>query len=563
MPRTHTAQYAGQRTSKVQRPQAIVRFFHVSDNELLIQTSDQPAVLAANEVFSGTTMLGIQVGASEGQYRFAQGIRVVNNPRTGADLRLALLLQKQGTPGGNLLAKIQTSQTDSTPEIAPNQITVGHGNWVRDGGGTPRMLDGAFALITTDGVQYGLGGGQTAPLKVGSFVNDQSGEWLVTEGTVVAGDASFAPLFEWSDGRTFGHSTIPASTIERPSGVTITNGTFTFPVGSIGTAPSFVEVILPASSKPNPGPQVPYHIVLEWDGTGTAWDSSNHIKIGVMQGSGGYADGALAVNSQGAPSTWTVRSADDMAFKLSEVVVTAQGLNPVFARFSRDFTSGQITGATAPGIRAIKPNGITGNTQTVTPQEGKSTQGALSVNLVDLAGEVGRQVGSYPLRVNAIASETSPGPGDWLTFNEAATQVDYLPAIGTIEVRSDIGGGVFATERIRYSEKDAANSRIKVAGRGVDGTTPRAHALNDLAVNGEVIRAGQRMQLLLGYEGLPESQFMSYGVWEVRRAGAGTRSGSWQSPTCSGSSARRCSSPTRRRSRGKPGATRSRSCSSS
>lgn len=178
--------------------------------------------------------------------------------------------------------------------------------------------------------------------------------------------------------------------------------------------------------------------------------------------------------------------------------------------FSQDFSSGAITGATKPGPQAIES--VRGNTQTVVPQEGRSSAGNLAVSLVDLAGGILKYISAPAQTVQQAMTPAVPGAGS-LMFVSDVTGLPDAP--GTVEVTTGT-----AIERVRYDLLDATNNSIRVSGRGVDGTTAASHGVGDAVTNGEQIRQGQRAKLYLGYDAIAETDFMAFGQWEVvgRRA---------------------------------------------
>lgn len=369
-------------------------------------------------------------------------------------------------------------------------------------------------LIQTGSQTIRIGGGEEGIAQA---------TWRKIRGGMGAGDYHFAQRFvlptALSVNATFEVEVLLRRNIGAPTGNVVLEirtetgstpsttvlGTQSVAVGAVpaGVAGNWVRFTFPATAKPNIPQNVHHWIVVS---ASYAVDALNCIEIARNE-SGAYPDGFEAVNTQAAPDTWTLETATDLLFRMWETVTSISGVLPGQFNFSRDFASGPITSPVRPILECIEDLG--GNTQVAEPQNARSTIGNLTVSLVNRDGEIFKQCSSLPMRCAAMTA-TSPGPGDWLNINESNAAVAGLPAIGTFAVRT---GGVI--ERIRYDLVEAANSRIRVVARGVDGTTPAVHNLDDLGANGEEIRQGQRVSLLLGYQGVAQSDFLLYQNWDV------------------------------------------------
>lgn len=173
--------------------------------------------------------------------------------------------------------------------------------------------------------------------------------------------------------------------------------------------------------------------------------------------------------------------------------------------FSRDFATGPVVGAGATILPAI--DRIVGNTQTVAPEQGRSSRGTFDVYLVDVGGEILKQL-SNP----SVTLQTALGAGGGETVVQAASSIAGYPAIGTVEIDS---------ERIRYTANDPTLNRFTGITRAVDDTSLAAHAVGATIRNGEQIRSGQRVQLFAGYASLSQSHYTSLVKMEIVRVGLG------------------------------------------
>lgn len=175
--------------------------------------------------------------------------------------------------------------------------------------------------------------------------------------------------------------------------------------------------------------------------------------------------------------------------------------------FSVDFSdlNGEVTGSTKTKRRYIRS--MSGGPMQVVPEEGRADIGGFSVEFIDGNTEDNRE-GEFIKYLSAPVLTLAAGIGastTTITFNQS---VAGLPDFGTLEITT-----ADVTERIRYTSK--GSNSVSGATRGVDGTLAATHSLGDPATNGEQIRPGTRMQVFLGYEGLPESQYMSFTKVEV------------------------------------------------
>lgn len=144
---------------------------------------------------------------------------------------------------------------------------------------------------------------------------------------------------------------------------------------------------------------------------------------------------------------------------------------------------------------------ITGNTQTVEAELGRSDVGSFKAGLLDKGGEMLRYFSNVPLTLNG-------GINNAVTTIPVNEDTTGYPAIGTIEV---LTAGV--RERIRYTDKTLRS--FTGCTRGVDGTSAAAHNNGDGVSNGEQIRRGTRVQLFVGYQPLQESDYTSFAKMEV------------------------------------------------
>jgi hypothetical protein len=184
--------------------------------------------------------------------------------------------------------------------------------------------------------------------------------------------------------------------------------------------------------------------------------------------------------------------------------VTRAGL-PTEWPFTRGFASGAIQGATRGYLEVLgRPSG---NTQTVEPEEGRSTIGSFTLPLQDSDGEILRYL-SDP-RV-ALAHELSGSLALRPAYIQGQTSIAGYPAVGTLQI---------GPERIRYRRRDDTTNRFVDLEWAVDGTAPQGHGLNTVIHNGEQLRAGQRIQLLAGYRDLPESSFLAFARMEITGVG--------------------------------------------
>jgi len=179
--------------------------------------------------------------------------------------------------------------------------------------------------------------------------------------------------------------------------------------------------------------------------------------------------------------------------------------------FSKDFTTGAVTGTGRPYLACLRTPA--GNTQTVEPEQGRSSRGVLTYALVDLLGEISRYMANPPatLRI-ALAADQLAGT---VEVNE---DISGYPAIGTIALGA-------APERVRYAGINASLKQFTGINRAVDGTTLAAHAVGATVQNGEQIRAGQRVSLFAGYQGIGFADWAPVATMEVTATGSDSAAG--------------------------------------
>lgn len=167
--------------------------------------------------------------------------------------------------------------------------------------------------------------------------------------------------------------------------------------------------------------------------------------------------------------------------------------------FAVDWSSGEVGGSTKTKRPWIVS--ITGNTQTVEPELGRSSIGFAKVGLLDSRGQMLKYFSNVALTLN--------GAHDSVTTTIIVNQ-DTLgyPDIGTVEILTT---GV--RERVRYTGKTPLS--FTGCTRGVDGTSAAAHSNGDAVSNGEQIRRGTRVQLFTGYAHLDETRYRSEWKMEV------------------------------------------------
>lgn len=173
--------------------------------------------------------------------------------------------------------------------------------------------------------------------------------------------------------------------------------------------------------------------------------------------------------------------------------------------FTRNFTSRDIKEPSLPVLEVIERIG--GGPAQIVPEQGRATIGGFQVDCVDLSGTILQYFSNLQLTLSTAISAGTPGPGELLQLSD----VRGLPTMGTVEVGAD----PLLLERIRYTGKDDVTGQVTVSARGVDGTTAQSHAAGDPATNGEQIRPGQRCQLLSGYAGMVEADFMPSQLVEI------------------------------------------------
>lgn len=191
--------------------------------------------------------------------------------------------------------------------------------------------------------------------------------------------------------------------------------------------------------------------------------------------------------------------------------------------FQRDFTAHPVVTPHRPKIACIPvPNGIRGNTQRVNPIAGTSEIGVLTVDLLDVDGEITRQVSDPALPLAAELPAPSMIPvlahpiGLRIIANEAlvglpiAGDVSGYPETGHVTVEGSNG-----REDIFYSGRDTTNRQLLRIKRGQRGTTAVAHEAGTPVHNGEQIRRSVRASLFLGYGPLAEADYTEFIKLEV------------------------------------------------
>jgi hypothetical protein len=187
------------------------------------------------------------------------------------------------------------------------------------------------------------------------------------------------------------------------------------------------------------------------------------------------------------------------AYLLRFAHVPEAGL-PTEYDFTRDFASRVIPGGPLPAVLALgRPSG---NVQTVETEEGRSSIGTFNLPLVDLEGEVMRQLSDPAVPLGVALTASARG------VVEAGGDVSGYPSVGVLLV---------GDERIRYGSKDNPTGRFFELTRGAGGTLAVAHAAGELLHNGEQLRAGQRVRLYAGYGDLDFSQWLKFTRMEITR----------------------------------------------
>jgi len=174
--------------------------------------------------------------------------------------------------------------------------------------------------------------------------------------------------------------------------------------------------------------------------------------------------------------------------------------------FSRDFASGAIVSATNTYLVVADPP--TGNTQTVVPEQGTSTIGTFILPMLDLGGEITKQL-------------SSPGAGLTATISAGNATIPASLAGGLTAAYPPFGTVQVDTERIRYFTLTDSEfgTPTRVCSRGVDGTTAAAHTAPSSVQNGEQIRKGQRVQVFVGDDSVGFAQYMSLVKMQVQERG--------------------------------------------
>jgi hypothetical protein len=160
--------------------------------------------------------------------------------------------------------------------------------------------------------------------------------------------------------------------------------------------------------------------------------------------------------------------------------------------FARDFSSGPVVGATTEKLVCIRR--AAGNPQRVDPIAGTSDIGILTVELVNLGGEILRYIADPALPLSAALTTTPSDPVKVLGDGNG------YPRKGTLQIQF---------EDITYTGYSFASGETTFTGitRASRGTTIAAHAAGILVRNGEQLRAAQRVTLFLGYAPLDEEEY--------------------------------------------------------
>lgn len=186
------------------------------------------------------------------------------------------------------------------------------------------------------------------------------------------------------------------------------------------------------------------------------------------------------------------------------------------APFSRDFSRGAVQAATIPKLEYLSE--ITGNTQVVQPELGRSEIGQYRLLLLDVNDEVTRYCANPKRKLGVAMTPSSPANGGNIEA-KAGEDIAGYPEAATV---------LIGTERCRYASRDPATRLFQTITRAVDGTTAAAHAVDDPIENGEQIRPGIRAQIWVGNEGLDEAKYLPLHKMQIYERGLTADGLSWE-----------------------------------
>jgi hypothetical protein len=176
--------------------------------------------------------------------------------------------------------------------------------------------------------------------------------------------------------------------------------------------------------------------------------------------------------------------------------LVGSGPSATEAAFSRDFSSGAIQAETKPKLTYLVE--ITGNTQVVQPERGRSEHGQFRLRLQDAGDEVTRYCANPKRKLGVAMTASVPANGGNVEA-KAGEDIAGYPAAGTLLIDD---------ERVRYASRDPATRLFQNVTRAVDGTTAAVHAVDALLHNGEEIRPGIRAQVFVGYALVDEVKYL-------------------------------------------------------
>ncbi len=159
--------------------------------------------------------------------------------------------------------------------------------------------------------------------------------------------------------------------------------------------------------------------------------------------------------------------------------------------FTRDFASGPVLSAATEKLNVLRQ--VRGNTQSVDPLAGTSSIGTLSLECVDVNGDVLRQVSDPAQALNADITDVA-------TSLVVVGDGSGYPTKGTL---------IIDNENIAYTSYTVGASTTTFNGltRAARGTAAASHTAGALVRNGEQIRRGTRVTLFLGYAPLAEADY--------------------------------------------------------
>jgi hypothetical protein len=177
--------------------------------------------------------------------------------------------------------------------------------------------------------------------------------------------------------------------------------------------------------------------------------------------------------------------------------------------FSRDFSGRAVLEPTIAKLQCVRR--VIGNTQTVDPIAGTSTNGTLSIELVNINRVITKYVSDPALPLAVPLSDTLGVRFDLGGF------VSLTGAIAdSAVVLSGDGNGYPPAGHLSLGTEDIAYTGYTVGGgvttftgitRASRGTIAQVHPAGTLARNGEQIRRGQRLTLFTGYAPLEEIEY--------------------------------------------------------